>query len=109
MPKSHNVRYFGVLSSNSKHRDKLVPHNNSEVAPIKRKNKSYINWADLLKRTFKIDILKCEICGNNMQLVSVVEDFFLIEATMTALGLDPKPPNVRSAVSRTLFYEDFSN
>ena len=109
LPKSHTVRYFGVLSSNSKHRDKLVPHNNSEVAPIKRKKKSYINWADLLKRTFKIDILKCETCGNNMQLISVVEDFFLIEATMTALGLDPKPPNVRSAVSRTLFYEDFSN
>ena len=109
LPKSHTVRYFGVLSSNSKHRDKLVPHNNSEVAPIKRKKKSYINWADLLKRTFKIDILKCETCGNNMQLISVVEDFFLIEATMTALGLDPKPPNVKSAVSRTLFYEDFSN
>ena len=69
--------YFGVLSSNSKHRDKLVPHNNSEAVPIKRKNKSYINWADLLKRTFKIDILKCETCGNNMQLISVVEDFFL--------------------------------
>ena len=66
-------------------------------------------WADIVKRTFKIDRLKCAICGNNMQLISVVEDFFLIEATMTALGLDPKPPNVKSAVSRTLFYEDFSN
>ena len=56
LPKSHTIRYFGVLSSNSKHREKLVPHNNSEVSPIKRKNKSYIKWADLLKRTFKIDI-----------------------------------------------------
>lgn len=33
-----------------------------------------------------------------------IMSLFLIEATLTALGLDPKPPNVKPAVSRTLFY-----
>ena len=108
MPRAHTVRYFGVLASHSKYREEIIPQNKDALV-AKRKKKSYISWEDLLKRTFKLDVLNCQICGNRMKLVSVVEDRELIEDTMTALGLDPKPPNIKSAISRSLFYDESTN
>jgi hypothetical protein len=109
MPRAHTVRYFGVLSSHSRHRDSIIPQKKEEEGPAKRKKKVYIPWADLLKRTFKLDVLNCDTCGNRMKIVSIVEEGELIEATMTALGLDPKPPDIRKAVSRFLFYDEYEN
>gem|GEM_PF-4348432 len=49
-PKFHTTRYYGVH------------------ARVARR----IPWAQLLKRTFKIDVLKCDKCGGRMKLVAVV-------------------------------------
>jgi len=49
--------------------------------PRKRKR---IPWAQLLKRTFKIDVLKCDKCGGRMKLVGVVFDQPTITTTLGA-------------------------
>ncbi|MEY3902205.1 MAG: hypothetical protein RL189_1511, partial [Pseudomonadota bacterium] len=40
----------------------------------KSRKRKRISWAQLLKRTFKIDVLKCDKCGGRMKLIGVVFD-----------------------------------
>ena len=81
-PKFHTTRNYGVLASRSPHRRYL---------PDKRKR---ISWAQLLKRTFKIDVLKCDKCGGRMKLVGVVFDQPTITTTLRALGLPVRAPPI---------------
>ncbi|MFZ9521140.1 MAG: hypothetical protein ACO3A4_11755 [Silvanigrellaceae bacterium] len=67
--------------------------------PRKRKR---IPWAQLLKRTFKIDVLKCDKCGGRMKLVAVVFDPPTIATTLRALGLPVRAPPIAPARSRSL-------
>ena len=60
----------------------------------------------MVSRKINVKFSHFRIMTNNVA-ISVPNK--LTTHTMTALGLDPKPPNVRPGVSRTLFYEDFSN
>jgi hypothetical protein len=96
-PKFHTTRYYGVLASRSPHRRYL---------PDKRKR---ISWAQLLKRTLKIDVLKCDKCGRRMKLVGVVFDQPTITTTLRALGLPVRAPPIAPARSRQLLDCDNSN
>jgi len=121
-PKFHTTRYYGVLASRSPHRrylpDKPTPLIDTEHGadgqdsglpsagtsdkkqkPRKRKR---IPWAQLLKRTFKIDVLKCDKCGGRMKLVDVVFDPPTIATTLRALGLPVRAPPIAPARSRSL-------
>jgi hypothetical protein len=121
-PKFHTTRYYGVLASRSPHRrylpDKPTPlidteHGTdgqdsglpsagpSDKKPKPRKRKR-IPWAQLLKRTFKIDVLKCDKCGGRMKLVAVVFDPPTIATTLRALGLPVRAPPIAPARSRSL-------
>ena len=76
-PRRHTVRYAGVLASASKLRPRLAP---KKEAPEGGKGESkcshgrgrgtYWPWADLLKRTFAVDILSCPRCGGRLRLVA---------------------------------------
>jgi hypothetical protein len=122
-PKFHTTRYYGVLASRSTHRrylpDKLTPlidveHGANDVQdsgpPLagsadkkqKLRKRKRIPWAQLLKRTFKIDVLKCDKCGGRMNLVAVVFDPPTIAITLRALGLPVRAPPIAPARSRSL-------
>jgi hypothetical protein len=127
-PKFHTTRYYGVLASRSQHRRYLpnkptplidVEHGANDAQdsgpplagsadkkqkPRKRKR---ISSAQLLKRTFKIDVLKCNKCGGRMKLVGVVFDQPTITTTLRALGLPVRAPPIAPARSRQLL--DCSN
>jgi hypothetical protein len=128
-PKFHTTRYYGVLASRSQHRrylpDKPTPLIDTEHGadaqdsgpplagsadkkqkPRKRKR---ISWAQLLKRTFKIDVLKCDKCGGRMKLVGVVFDQPTITTTLRALGLPVRAPPIAPARSRHLLDCDNSS
>lgn len=82
-PKFHTTRYYGVLASRSPHRrylpDKLTspidveqnadgqdsdpPVAGSSSKKQKARKRICVPWAQLLKRIFKIDVLKCDKCG----------------------------------------------
>ena len=54
-------------------------------------------WAELLKRTFAVDVLRCVHCGGRRELLAVVMKPEAVAAILTHLGLDtddagPRPP-----------------
>jgi hypothetical protein len=61
-----------------------------------------VNYTQLLKRTFKIDVLKCDKCGGRMKLVGVVFDQPTITTTLRALGLPVRAPPIAPARSQQL-------
>ena len=68
-PRRHTVRYVGVLASASKLRPRIVPTAKSsgvaarrpgvDDAARSRARGRYRPWAELLKRTFALDVLAC--------------------------------------------------
>jgi Putative transposase len=106
-PRRHTVRYFGVLSSHSKLRPQVIPPlaeqdataDPAQAAPdakaeggVGRGRRShYIPWAELLSRTFAIDVV-CGQCGGELRLIALVKTEATIKKILTAMGLPAEPP-----------------
>jgi hypothetical protein len=52
----------------------------------------YRPWAELLKRTFSIDVLQCERCHGRLRLVAMVTDDKSIIRFLNKLGEPTEPP-----------------
>ncbi len=119
-PRYHTVKYGGVLASASKIRPLIAPkpkvdeqvHQQDDEAP-KRSHPSgkYRPWAELLKRTFAFDVLRCHQCSGRMKLLSMVTDPTSVaryvksvdEATEPPARAPPRgPPFWKSTVLRRL-------
>jgi len=69
-PRFNQLRYHGILAPNAKYRSKVVPikKKNDEETTVngkskkKRKNRSQIKFAELMKKTLNIDIEVCPKC-----------------------------------------------
>ena len=84
-PRFHTVRYAGVLAPASKLRPRIIPEPQADVGatateddvvedkPL-RKGFRYRPWAELLKRTFRIDVLCCPTCQGRMKFIAMVTD-----------------------------------
>jgi hypothetical protein len=82
----HTVRYAGVLSSHAKWRPLVVPKPQAmtdEVAradepddttPSCKGTSRYRPWAELLRRTFGIDVETCPKCGGRVRLLALVTE-----------------------------------
>ena len=102
-PRVHLVRFHGVFAPNAKHRAQVVPGagapTRQEPAPAKaeparptrRDGTSRIDWASLLRRVFKVDVLACARCGGRMRVISVIEEPTVIEKLLRHLGLPHVP------------------
>jgi hypothetical protein len=93
-PRFHTVKYAGVLASASPWRMRIGPQPakpeepakaNDEPAP-KRKRGGYRPWAELLRRTFALDVLECPACKGGMKLVAMVTEPRSIARFLSALG-----------------------
>jgi hypothetical protein len=51
------------------------------------KRPKYYAWADLLQRTFSIDVLACPDCGGRLRFVATIEDRAVIEKILRHLDL----------------------
>jgi hypothetical protein len=91
-PRANTIRYHGVLASNCKIRSMIVPgiQEKEEKKDCACQNKKY-DWASLLKRVFKIDILNCP-CGGKLKIVSAITESKAINKILTHLGLETGPP-----------------
>jgi len=78
------VKYAGVLASASKWRARIAPRPLANVAaaaapteetpvPMRRAG-TYRPWAELLRRTFSVDVLVCPMCNGRMKLLAMVTD-----------------------------------
>jgi hypothetical protein len=102
-PRLHTVRYAGVLAPASKLRSRIVPEPptppattddlDASAAPTpKRGGCRYRPWAELLKRTFGVDVLECPTCKGRMKLLAVVTEPKSIERILRHLGEPTEPP-----------------
>ena len=81
-PRFHTVKYAGVLAPASPWRSRIAPRQTTppaveaseEQAPDeehpKRAIGTYRPWAELLKRTFDVDVLQCPKCKGRMTLIA---------------------------------------
>ena len=52
----------------------------------------HVAWAELLRRTFGLDVLACPDCGGRLHLVATIADPRVIARILAHLGLPLAPP-----------------
>jgi Putative transposase len=118
-PNKNLVIYSGVLAPNAKLRSKVVaygstpgPAAQSDAAggveraerahapavneAVKRPRPNY-SWAELMHRTFAVDVLDCPRCGGRLKLLAAVMSPSAVRAILASLGLDIDAPEPRPA------------
>ena len=56
-----------------------------------------IAWADLLKRLFEVDVLRCPDCGARMRLIAAITDPNVARRILGGLSLPPRAPPIGPA------------
>jgi hypothetical protein len=124
-PRYHTVRYAGVLASASKWRSRIAPKpvadaiddeaSPEEPAEPVRRRSTYRPWAELLRRTFAVDVLECPTCKGRMTLLAMVTEPKSIRRFLASTDepLDPPmrspnrgPPYWKSTVLRRTAFGD---
>ena len=94
-PRFHTVKYAGVLASASAWRSRIgrpkpaATASSDDVAaePAKRKRAAtYRPWAELLARTFAVDVLECPKCKGRMKLIALVKKPESIARFLAGIG-----------------------
>ena len=92
-PRFHTVRYAGVLAAASPWRPRIAPKPPTEepVAATAEPDRTgpkggYRPWAELLARTFAVDVLSCPSCQGRMRLLAMVKEPASIARYLAAVG-----------------------
>jgi hypothetical protein len=116
VPRPHKnlTVYGGVLAPNAKLRSQVVAYGMAATAPIseadgcgrvtptnpgptdKPRRPNY-TWAELMRRTFAIDVLACQHCGGRLKLLAAVMSPKAVRAILASLGLPSDAPERRPA------------
>ena len=92
-PHFHTVHYGGVLASASPWRSRLIPEILAATDPARPgRCPGYRPWAELLRRSFAIDVLVCPKCQGRMKLIAVVKSPISIARYLTAVGEPTEVP-----------------
>ena len=59
--------------------------------PVVRRGTSYVPWADLLRRTFGINVLSCPVCQATMVLLAVITKQAVIEKILSHVHVSREP------------------
>jgi hypothetical protein len=54
-------------------------------------------WADLMRRTFGLDVLGCPRCGGRLRLIALIDHPRVVERILRHLGLPTDRPEPRPA------------
>ena len=111
-PYKHQVNYYGCLSSHSKLRAEIVGspvvavlqqagprQEGQDMGGIELESRNpsssrYIPWAELLKRTFGIDLSSCSKCGGRVRVIAAIMDTEAIAKILDYVGLGTDPPQM---------------
>jgi hypothetical protein len=112
-PRVHMTRFHGVYAPNARWRPHIVPARArdaasacdvpSEMSTRPKPSASRIDWASLLRRVFKVDVLCCKKCGGRMKVIAVIEEPSAIEKILRHLGLPPVPLSTAPARGQRCF------
>jgi hypothetical protein len=101
------VTYHGVLTSAPALRAAIVPARQASVVVARRaaagggRGSAHAcgrhPWAELLKRVFAVDVLRCPGCGGRRRLIAAITQAEVNRAILAALGLPTEPPAVHPA------------
>ena len=111
-PRTHGVRYHGVFAPNARWRSRVVPTARpvpealDEAGPgavMERilacmpPRPRRLDWAALLLRVFKIDVLACDQCGGRMRVLAFLTDPDVTRGILAHLELSTAAPSVKPA------------
>jgi hypothetical protein len=89
-PRTHLVRFHGLLAPNARHRRLVVPapapepaHDDAEVTGAR--TRAAMTWAQRLRRVFAIDISRCPRCGAPLRVLAAITDPRVIAAILVHL------------------------
>jgi len=93
----NSVRYHGCLAPGSKLRSRVIPPPTEpedlgpaepelEQPPGPARRSSRIPWAELLRRVFRVDVLRCS-CGGRLKLRAFIRDPFEARRYLQHVGL----------------------
>ena len=94
----------GGLAPNAKWRKQVVNYGRPEVkeeqseesGEDRAEDKSrYIEWSELMRRTFGLDVLACPNCGGRMKLIALIEKPSVIKKILMHLNLPTDLPRAR--------------
>ncbi len=97
-PRVHVVSYYGVLAPAAARRDEIVPGHReeepgcqkkargSDSSKRKRSRPERLSWAELVKRVWLVDVLRCP-CGGRRKVLAMVFIPRSIERILRHLGL----------------------
>ena len=114
-PREHQWTYFGVLAPASPLRDAVVPRRTvpspvpspglrpapgigeaePEADPCAKAQRR--SWAELLQRTFAVDVLRCPTCGGRRHRVATLTDPLIARRILKHLRLRAEPPPLAPA------------
>jgi hypothetical protein len=86
-PRVHLVHYHGVLGPNSRWRKRKAEAQEREGKPQGSKKRRR-DWAELLQKTFGVDVLGCAKCGGKMKLIAMIKKAATIRKILTSMGYD---------------------
>ena len=95
IPRANLVRYHGILAPAAAWRATVVPRPKDErltclrIPPGGWAPPGRVPWAQLLRRVFLVDVLRCPRCGGRRELIAEVRDPIAVRAILEHLGLDP--------------------
>jgi hypothetical protein len=92
-PRVRTLRYARVLASRSRFRSRIVKRQ-VEVAPGEKPppRRHRMPYAELTRRTFRIDVETCGHCGSRMKLLALIKEPRGITRFLRHLGLPTEPP-----------------
>ena len=114
-PRRHRHHYHGVLAPNSPHRSQVIKFANALYRPEEAVNnilneslnilsketivinipkKGSQSWAKLIAQVYEVDPLRCEQCGETMELIAFIKDPISIKAILTHLGEETEAPKL---------------
>ena len=89
-PRLRTIRYAGVLAPASPWRSRLAPQPPQAAASDEPGRPDhaggYRPWAELLARTFAVDVLACPRCQGRMRLLALVKDPASIARHLATVG-----------------------
>jgi hypothetical protein len=103
-PRINLLLYYGVLGARSAWRWRLAgsdPERPAETAastspaprtPAAVRARTNWLWAALMQRSFGFDVLACPRCGDNLELIALIEDPTVIRRILSHLGVPTEVP-----------------